>query len=93
MVSQAELIFKGYNSFVPGLISICLERVWVPLNKIVYMKSYFLRIRGTMFKKGNAFYIIINKTKYNAKNDKEIFCYRIVFKKSAKKAKEQLMLH
>ena len=31
MVSQAELISKGYNSLVAGLISISLEKVWVPL--------------------------------------------------------------
>ena len=28
---QAELISKGYYSLVPGLISIFLETVWVPL--------------------------------------------------------------
>ena len=31
MVSQAELISKGYHSLVHGLISIFLETVWVPL--------------------------------------------------------------
>ena len=31
MVSQAELISKGYHSLVPGLISIVLETVWAPL--------------------------------------------------------------
>ena len=31
MVSQAEIILNGYHSSVPGLISICLEMVWVPL--------------------------------------------------------------
>ena len=30
MVSQAELISKGYHSLVPGLISVFLETVWVP---------------------------------------------------------------
>ena len=34
MVSQAELISKGYHSLVPCLISILLEMVWVPLSKI-----------------------------------------------------------
>ena len=32
MVSQAELISKGYHSLVPGLISIFLQMVWVPLS-------------------------------------------------------------
>ena len=37
MVSQAELISKGYHSLVPGLISIFLETVWVPLNSVIAM--------------------------------------------------------
>ena len=32
MVSQAEFISKGYHSLVPGIISISLETVWVPLS-------------------------------------------------------------
>ena len=32
MVSQAELISKGYHSLVPGIISVSLETVWVPLS-------------------------------------------------------------
>ena len=27
---------KGYHSLAPGLISICLETVWVPLNVYMY---------------------------------------------------------
>ena len=34
MVSQAELISKGYHSLVPSLISFFLETVWVPLMLI-----------------------------------------------------------
>ena len=37
MVSQAESISKGYHSLVPGLISIFLETVWVPLNSVIAM--------------------------------------------------------
>ena len=33
MVSQAELISRGYQSLVSGLISILLETVWVPLSE------------------------------------------------------------
>ena len=36
MVSLAELISKGYHSLVPGLISISLETVWVPLKMYFY---------------------------------------------------------
>ena len=32
MVSQAELISKGYHSLIPGLISVFLEMVWVSLT-------------------------------------------------------------
>ena len=32
MVSQAELISKGYRSLVSGLTSIFLEKVWIPLK-------------------------------------------------------------
>ena len=32
MVLQAKLISKGYHSLDPGLISIFLETVWVPLR-------------------------------------------------------------
>ena len=35
MVSQAELISNGYHSLVPGLISIFLETVWVPLTYVI----------------------------------------------------------
>ena len=33
MVSQAELISNGCHSLVSGLISICLETIWIPLSK------------------------------------------------------------
>ena len=36
LVSTAELISKGYHSLVPGLISIFLEKIWVPLTKHVH---------------------------------------------------------
>ena len=41
MVSQADLICKGYHSWVPSLISILLETVWVPLigSKWSYIQS------------------------------------------------------
>ena len=32
MVSQREMISKGYHALVPGLISVFLETVWVPLK-------------------------------------------------------------
>ena len=35
MVSQAELISKGYHSLVPGLISIFFIDVCIPLSKVV----------------------------------------------------------
>ena len=35
MVSQIELISKGYHSLVPG-IAIILEQVWVPLRICLY---------------------------------------------------------
>ena len=31
---------KGYHCFVPGLISIFLETVWVPLKRITYLWVY-----------------------------------------------------
>ena len=34
MVLQAELISQGYHSLVPGIISIFLENVWVPLKNL-----------------------------------------------------------
>ena len=33
---------KGYNSLVPGLISIFLEMVWVPLNKKLLLLKLLL---------------------------------------------------
>ena len=40
MVSQAEVISKGYHSLVPSLISICLGAVWVPLMMYINMNPY-----------------------------------------------------
>ena len=40
MVSQAELISKGYHFSGPGLISIFLETVWVPLKSSHKRNSY-----------------------------------------------------
>ena len=41
MVSQAELIWKGYHSLVPGLISIFLETVWVSLIWLAFQTLKF----------------------------------------------------
>ena len=46
MVSQEELISKVFHSLVPGLISIFLETVWVPLSHLenAVMKIYILAL-------------------------------------------------
>ena len=51
MVSQAELILKGYYSLVPGLISIFLETVWVPLRHTpVKQRSLYFILNQTRYK-------------------------------------------
>ena len=39
VVSRADMISKGYHSLVPGLISMFLETVWVPLKLLNYSKN------------------------------------------------------
>ena len=39
MVPQTELIFKDYQSLVPGILSICLETVWVPFLSAVILRG------------------------------------------------------
>ena len=43
MVSQAELISKGYQPLVSGFISISLEKVWVPLTYSLYPDPWNMR--------------------------------------------------
>ena len=39
---------KGYHSFVPGLISIFLETVWLPLNYNKIVECILARVGSTL---------------------------------------------